>query len=73
MTNWKNRVFREAFDDESIEDYKSRCYEIEKFLSEGISYLPTVLQNKDQISFYFIPFNLISREKRKKDYDNIPS
>ncbi len=51
---------------ESQEDYNNRCYEVEEFLQKGVNYLPTVIQEKDQISFYFIPFDLISREKRIK-------
>jgi len=59
-------IFGEEVENESIEDYKSRYYKVEDFLPEGISYLTTVLQNKDQISFYFIPFSLISRDARSR-------
>jgi len=33
--------------------------EIEEFLPKETTYLHTVNQNKDQVEFYFIPFNLV--------------
>lgn len=60
--NETNYIFGEEVENESQEDYESRCYSVEKFLPEEISYLPTVLQNKDQISF----FSLISRDARSR-------
>lgn len=53
---------------ETAEEWKDRVQDIEEFLPKGISYLPTVFQEKDQISFYFIPYDLISRKKIK--YEN---
>ena len=59
-------IFGEDSEEETTEQLKERYYRVEEFLPKEESYLPTVIQNKDQISFYFIPFGLLSREKRIK-------
>jgi len=46
-----------------LEEYLLKIPEDKMILEPGISYLPTVLQNKDQIGFYFIPFSLVTKEK----------
>jgi hypothetical protein len=63
-------IFGGEIKDESVERLRERYYTVEEFLPKGVSYLSTVIQNKDQISFYFIPFDLISREKRIKTEEN---
>ena len=50
-------------DDELLDDYKSRIQEVPRFLPKGKSYIPTVIQNKEQISFYFIPLESVRNGK----------
>ena len=51
---------------ENQEEFESKIQDIEEFLPKDKSYLPTVIQNKEQIQWYFIPYDLISRDKRIK-------
>jgi len=44
---------------ESHEDWEKRIQEVPKFLPEnrdGVTYICTSHQNKDQVSFYYIPY-----------------
>jgi len=59
-------IFGEDVEDETQEEWESRIQDIETFLPKEKSYLPTVIQNKDQVQFYYLPFELISRDKKVK-------
>lgn len=47
---------------ETEEEADGEDFEIEEFLPKDKSYLPTVIQEKDQISWWFIPYDLIDRK-----------
>ena len=50
-------------DEKSHEDWVSSVQEVPEFLPEGKTYIPTVIQNKEQISFYFIPIESVRNGK----------
>lgn len=45
------------------DDWISRIQEVPEFLPKNKSYVPTVIQNKEQISFYFIPMYMVRTGK----------
>jgi len=54
---------------EGLEEYKSTLLEIpleELVLEQEIMYVSTSTQEKDQISFYFIPFSLVTEKVKTK-------
>ena len=59
QANDETYFFGEEPEDEEPVDYLKRLYEVPEFLPQDKMYIPTVIQNKDQISFYFIPFDLL--------------
>ena len=59
-------IFGADKDRETTKEWQSRIQTVEEFLPKEVSYLPTVFQEKDQISFYFIPYGLISRKNKIK-------
>lgn len=63
-------IFGEIEENKSPESMNSRIQEIESFLPKGKTYIPTTIQNKDQITWYFIPIESIDRKaiKRKINY-----
>lgn len=63
-------IFGEGEENESPESMNSRIHEVEEFLPKEKTYIPTVIQNKDQITWYFIPVESINRKsiKRKINY-----
>lgn len=59
-------------DDESFKNFKECLCEIPVDilgLKKDIYYLSTEIQNKDQISFFYIPFQLI--DKTKKIFESV--
>lgn len=59
-------IFGSDVENETQEEWEVRIQDVEEFLPKGINYLPTVIQNKEQTQWYFIPYELISRDKRIK-------
>lgn len=60
------RIGEAQREDESYESYKERLVEIPEdtmVFTFGKQYIRTEQQEKDQISFLFIPFDLLKREK----------
>ena len=66
LYNYHQFIFGSDVENETQEEWEARIQEVEDFVPKGKSYLPTVIQNKDQIQWYFIPYDLISRDKRIK-------
>jgi len=56
-------TFGEDLEDESQEEYESKIQKIPEFLPEDIRYMCATVQEKDQVSFIFIPTDLL-RDKR---------
>lgn len=56
MYNYDLYKFGEDTDEESEQDHADRCLSVEIELKQV---LPTVLQEKDQITFYFIPISML--------------
>lgn len=66
-------VSRYDTDNETQEEWEARIQEVPEFLPKDVSYIPTSIQNKDQITYYFIPLKsvlngtIIKHPKTKKD------
>jgi hypothetical protein len=51
--------FGDTGEEETLEEWYVRIQEIPEFLPKDKMYVPTSIQNKDQISFYFLPIDMI--------------
>ena len=66
MNNHTYRIGPDTSESEDFEVYRKRLIDIpkDKLVFESSKfYVTSVSQNKDQLSFYFIPFDLISHPK----------
>lgn len=55
-------IFGEGLLEETIGGMRERIEKVDKFLPTNKTFIPTVIQNKDQITFYYIPLNMINRK-----------
>lgn len=60
-----------SVEDESEEEYRKHLQEIpEGLIPEDVSFIHTVSQNKDQISFYYIPKDIVFKNGEETIYDS---
>ena len=57
-------IFGEEPENEKQEEWEARIQNIEPFLPEDKSFLTSVCQEKDQITFYYIAMDLLSDKTR---------
>jgi len=53
-----NRISNEKY--EVVDNTQNEFLEVKLPLKEGVRYIATSMQEKDQIIFYYLPYNLIT-------------